>query len=130
MREMQAAPVRRSRFRRISAVVFLLLLMLMMLSLSACADGRGSATAYDGFVVRTERAREEDAPEPEAPAERAMPGADEKAEDYVLNMNSMKFHYPSCPSVKDIKESNRWDYHGTRESVIELGYRPCKNCSP
>ena len=127
MTKKPAASERRSRFRRTAAVV---LLLLLMLSLSACADGRGSATAFDGFVVRTERAREESAPETEAPAERSMPGAGETAEDYVLNKNSMKFHYPSCPSVKDIKESNRWDYHGTRQSVIELGYQPCKNCSP
>ena len=124
---MPAAFERRKRLRRIAALVLLLALMLM---LSACADGKGSATAYDGFVVRTERTRAENAPEAEAPMERSLPGESEAAEDYVLNKNSMKFHYPSCPSVKDIKESNRWDYHGTRESVIELGYQPCKNCSP
>ena len=127
MMKIPAASVGRTRFRRTAAVA---LLFLLMLSFSACADGRGNATAYDGFVVRTERPREESAPETEAPIERSMPGAGETAEDYVLNMNSMKFHYPTCPSVKDIKDSNRWDYHGTRESVIELGYQPCKNCSP
>ena len=127
MREVPIESWRRARFRRIVAAALLLLLALM---LSACADGKGSATAYDGFEVRTERTREEAAPELEAPMPRSMPGLGETAENYVLNKNSMKFHYPSCPSVKDIKESNRWDYHGTRESVIELGYQPCKNCSP
>jgi DNA-entry nuclease len=50
--------------------------------------------------------------------------------DYVLNKNTMKFHYPSCSSVKDIKEKNRWDYTGTREEIIDMGYVPCKKCNP
>jgi hypothetical protein len=44
-----------------------LLILAFLLLLSACARSRGgNATAYDGFVVRTERARETDAPHPDA----------------------------------------------------------------
>lgn len=50
--------------------------------------------------------------------------------DYVLNTNTEKFHYPSCSSVEDIKPSNRQDYCGTREEVIEMGFDPCKRCNP
>ena len=50
--------------------------------------------------------------------------------EYVLNKNTMKFHYPSCNSVKDIKDENRWDYTGTREEIIDMGYDPCKRCHP
>ena len=50
--------------------------------------------------------------------------------DYVLNTNTKKFHKPSCYSVNKIKESNRKDYTGTREEVINKGYKPCKNCNP
>ena len=50
--------------------------------------------------------------------------------DYVVNTNTKKFHYPSCSSADDIKESNRWDYHGTREELIDMGYVPCKRCDP
>lgn len=49
---------------------------------------------------------------------------------YVLNTNTRKFHYPSCASADDIKPSNRWDYVGTREEVIAMGYEPCKRCYP
>lgn len=49
---------------------------------------------------------------------------------YVINRNTGKFHYPTCRSVKDIKEKNRWDYSGTREEVISMGYEPCKQCNP
>ena len=50
--------------------------------------------------------------------------------DYVLNNNTRKFHRPSCSSVEDIKPSNRKDYFGSREALIEQGYVPCKRCAP
>ena len=50
--------------------------------------------------------------------------------DYVVNTNTKKFHYPSCSSADDIKDSNRWEYHGTRDDLIGMGYVPCKRCDP
>ncbi len=50
--------------------------------------------------------------------------------DYVANKNTKKFHYPSCSSVADIKEKNRWDYSGSRDNLIALGYTPCQRCNP
>lgn len=49
---------------------------------------------------------------------------------YVLNKNTKKFHLIWCASVGDIKSSNRWDFSGTREEVIAMGYVPCKRCNP
>lgn len=49
---------------------------------------------------------------------------------YVVNKNTQRFHLPDCSSVDEIKEKNRWDYYGTREELIEAGYRPCKLCEP
>ena len=49
---------------------------------------------------------------------------------YVANTNSKKFHSPSCSSVTDMKASNRWDFTGTREELIAMGYEPCKRCKP
>ena len=54
----------------------------------------------------------------------------EPERDYVLNTNTMKFHYPSCNSVEDIKDYNREDFHGTREEVIARGFDPCGRCKP
>lgn len=51
-------------------------------------------------------------------------------QDYVANKNTKKFHEPSCSSVKDIKSKNRWDFHGTRQELINEGYQPCKRCNP
>lgn len=50
--------------------------------------------------------------------------------DYVLNSNTMKFHYPRCASVGDIKIEHRVDYTGTRDEVIGMGYSPCGRCHP
>ena len=49
---------------------------------------------------------------------------------YVLNTNSRKFHDPSCPSAADIADSNREDFEGTRDELIEKGYEPCGRCNP
>ena len=49
---------------------------------------------------------------------------------YVLNTNTMKFHYPTCSSVDDMKEKNKQIYPGSREEVINMGYVPCKRCNP
>lgn len=49
---------------------------------------------------------------------------------YVLNNNTKKFHLSSCASADDIKDSNREDYYGSREDLIERAYVPCKRCNP
>lgn len=50
--------------------------------------------------------------------------------DYILNTNTMRFHFPSCDSVGQMKEHNKEYYSGTREQLIENGYVPCGNCKP
>ena len=55
---------------------------------------------------------------------------EEKGREYILNTNTGKFHYPSCSSVKDIKESNKKVFNGTRDEVIDEGYEPCGKCHP
>ena len=73
-------------------------------------------------------------PEPE-PSEEPQPEADPTPtpaviREYVLNKGTMKFHKPSCSSVKDIKEENKEFFEGTRDEVIEMGYEPCGRCHP
>ena len=50
--------------------------------------------------------------------------------NYVINTNTGKFHYSWCKSVGKMDEKNKWYYTGTRDSVINMGYVPCKNCNP
>ena len=63
-----------------------------------------------------------------APTQYYAPIAEEC--DYVLNKNTMKFHYPSCSSASQIKESNREYFTGSREEVIARGFSPCGRCHP
>lgn len=49
---------------------------------------------------------------------------------YILNRNSKKFHYPTCSSVEDMKESNKIYSHDSRDTIISSGYVPCKRCNP
>lgn len=64
-------------------------------------------------------------PEPEPEPEPTPVGT-----DYIGNKNTKKFHYPSCGSVKQMKESNKYYYTGTRDEMISMGYDPCKKCNP
>ncbi len=50
--------------------------------------------------------------------------------EYILNTNTKKFHYPSCSSVKRMKESNKKEFTGSRDELIAQGYDPCKKCNP
>lgn len=126
----------------VKRAVLLLLAALLLLSLCACGE-----TTADVKAVSTPAPTAAPAPTPdptqkptptpelvaleptetEAPAEQSRSAP---AKDYVLNANTMKFHSPTCSSVKDIKESNRRDFTGTRDEVIEMGYVPCKKCNP
>ena len=68
---------------------------------------------------------------PEEPEDRSLPAAsEEQAQDYVLNTNTKKFHYPDCSSVSDMKPENRQDVHEDRESILARGFVPCKRCKP
>lgn len=49
---------------------------------------------------------------------------------YILNVNTRKFHFPSCRSVKDIKEKNKLEFNGERDELITKEYAPCKKCNP
>ena len=51
-------------------------------------------------------------------------------QQYVLNTNSKKFHYPSCSAVKKMSEDNKEKYSGVRGDLIKKGYEACKICNP
>ena len=52
------------------------------------------------------------------------------AADYILNINTGRFHSPLCRSVAQIKSANRREFHGSRQELIRSGYIPCGNCKP
>lgn len=49
---------------------------------------------------------------------------------YIVNTNTGKFHYPSCSSVRQMNEENKWMFDGTTEQLVQQGYVPCQRCRP
>lgn len=70
------------------------------------------------------------APTPAPTEEPVVEKATPTGTDYILNTNTYKFHYPSCSSVKQMKDKNKAYYTGTREECIGMGYDPCGRCEP
>ena len=49
---------------------------------------------------------------------------------YVLNTNTKKFHKESCNSAKSMDASNKKIYTGSRQEIIDMGYKACGVCKP
>ena len=82
-------------------------------------------------VVPTPEPTIEPTPESEAPivqesTEEPIP----QGTTYIINTNTGKFHYTTGGSVKQMKEENKWQYSGTRDEIVSMGYVPCKKCNP
>jgi DNA-entry nuclease len=63
----------------------------------------------------------------------AESGSDQSPDEtasYILNTSTKVFHYPSCSSVKQMSAKNTKSSAGTRDEIIEMGYRPCGRCKP
>lgn len=50
-------------------------------------------------------------------------------ERYIANINTKKFHYRRCSSVKQMLPQHK-GYCNNRDAIIKLGYSPCKRCDP
>ena len=69
-------------------------------------------------------------PSPEPEKQEPVTGSEASQADYILNTNTKKVHYPTCSSVKDMKEKNKQEFFGTRDEAISNGYSPCGRCKP
>ena len=87
------------------------------------APGGGSAAVTPPMVVPEPEPEPDPEPEPE-------PAPEPVGTDYIININTGKFHYPACHSVDRMKESNKRFYTGTRDELVAQGYSPCGNCDP
>ena len=54
----------------------------------------------------------------------------EDAPNYILNTNTKKFHKPTCSNAATISDKNRKEHFGSREELIEEGYKPGGCCNP
>ena len=88
-----------------------------------------SASQLQTEEQNMESASRPQAEEPQSELEAAQESAPQGT-DYILNTSTKKFHDPTCGSVKQMKESNKQVYTGSRDEVIAQGYDPCKKCNP
>jgi len=51
-----------------------------------------------------------------------------KAQKYIINTNTKKFHLPSCSGVKDMNKENKKTVTETREELESQGYSACGWC--
>lgn len=64
-------------------------------------------------------------PTPEPVVEEQRP-----SEQYhIVNINTGKFHYPTCRSIKRMKDKNKLEFIGTRDDVLAREYSPCMICN-
>lgn len=87
-----------------------------------------AAAAVEATQTPEPTATPEPTPSPE-PTPKPSP-TPEPVRTYVLNTNSGVFHSSSCSYARRMSDANKWEYEGTRSSVIEMGYVPCEHCNP
>lgn len=64
------------------------------------------------------------------PTPKPSPSSTAQAQSYVLNTKTKVFHYASCRHVSSIKDANRKNFTGSRDTLISRGYSPCGSCHP
>ena len=101
-------------------------------SVSFSVSRNAGADVYEGLGnnhTQDPRPEQTDPPQQEDPSF-TQPEDTPAGEEYVLNTNSMKFHFAFCEWAQKISSKNRRDYTGSREDLIEQGYSPCGSCNP
>ena len=112
----------------LSAIVALLLLTAIVL-LVAPNHGMAAPAAVDG-KAETELPAVELIVLTPSPSPEPTPAPTAEPQDYILNNNTKRFHYPDCKSVLDIYPQNMEPVTASRDELIARGYVPCGNCKP
>lgn len=99
-------------------------------SSSASQSAPSSSPVSSKPVVATAPSSSQAPPTP-APAPREEEPAAETpiSASYIANSNTGKFHYASCSSVRQMKDSNKVPFT-SRDAAVAAGYIPCKKCNP
>lgn len=58
-----------------------------------------------------------------------VPGFSE-GDTYIINTNSKKIHKADCEAVGKMSESNKEEYYGDINNLMDQGYEPCGICNP
>lgn len=95
---------------------------------SSVGSSSASNVAAQAQIAASQTQPQTEAPITESPE--TTVAAEPVSTTYILNTNTKKFHYPSCSAVKQMKDSNKEEFSGSRDEVIDRGYVPCKKCNP
>lgn len=93
-------------------------------STSTASAGSSESAVTEGTCTETAAAAET------TPAVTEAETSTTSGTTYILNTNTKKFYYPSCSSVDQMSEKNKWEYTWSRDDIIAMGYDPCKRCNP
>jgi len=52
----------------------------------------------------------------------------EEVRTYILNVNTKKFHLPTCSSVDCMSDKNKREVESTINEIKAQGYTPCSRC--
>lgn len=131
---------------KITRRIILFFLAIALLALTACGSSDtpihtdAAASSIETSATRNAEVSPPPTAEVTVPAtteavtppttEAASLPAESTSQDYILNNNTMKFHFPSCDSADKIKPENKSSFHGTRDELIAKGYSSCGNCHP
>lgn len=87
----------------------------------------GESSLEDESTTPTPTPKPSSAPKP---TPKPSPSSTAQAQSYVLNTKTKVFHYASCRHVSSIKDANRKNFTGSRDTLISRGYSPCGSCHP
>lgn len=113
-----------NHFLLLTKILSIILILLTMLSSCVPPNDENSRTLPDTAPAMSETIVQDYAQQESIPVSVSV------EKDYILNTNTRKFHYPSCPSVEQMNESNKKPYTGTRNEIIAMGYDSCGRCFP
>lgn len=94
-------------------------------SIPQSSGTKGAANSYNSYSSGAASSKTSSV----ASSTRSSAASGSSGSYYIGNANSMKFHRPSCASVKKMAEYNKV-YLDSRDEAISCGYIPCKNCRP
>lgn len=124
------ASVNNRKRPKTSSCKLLYLWLIPLFLLSSCGSGGNDQEDAQNFSDTPAPVAVSSTPVPRSVPAVPAPEPTPKIEDFIINTNSEKFHVPSCNSVGKMKDSNKQEYTGTREELIQRGLDPCDNCHP
>ena len=90
----------------------------------------GSSTSSNAAGGNEAQAAPSDSPDTKTSGDSSSSASTAEQQTYILNKRSHKFHRPECDSVQSMSPSNKEEFTGLCQTLIDEGYTPCRSCNP